>query len=218
MKKYSVLKIIMYLILITNITLIAISGTYAKYTSTGSTERAYANVAKWNVLVNDVNLNAGDMQIEFDLFDCIYDSDGTSYETDVKTINLSNEPSGDYPAEWTIAPGTSGNATITIKNESNVNVDYKVQFTESNEFLVPIEYSLDNNTFYKIHDIEQIINAMTNKITYGDSETINIYWRWQFDNDGMVYNQTDMKDTNLGLTTENIQYQVLAKIIVTQID
>ena len=135
MKKYSITKIIMYLILITNITLVAISGTYAKYTSSGQVNFGYATIAKWKVLVNDTDISSGSNVIELNLFDNIYDSDGTSLETDIQNISLD-----DGTTEVVIAPGTSGNGEIIIENDSNVNVTYEIEFTEHNEKNVPVEY------------------------------------------------------------------------------
>lgn len=219
MKKYNILKIIMYLILITNITLIAISGTYAKYTSTGQVNFGYAYVAKWKVLINSVDMSSGQNVVELNLFENIYDSDGSSYETDIETVALDNETvNPDYPS-WTIAPGTSGNGTITIENDSNVNVKYEIEFTEHNEENVPVEYSIDNIEYYKADDLADIINDNAEKINYGDSEIINLYWRWQYEGDGTnSYSQTDETDTVIGSSAEIVKYQVSAKIIATQVD
>lgn len=219
MKKYSVLKIIMYLILIMNITIVAISGTYAKYTSSGQIDFGYAYVAKWNVLINNNDISKGNSSFEFYLFENIYDSDGTSYETDVETTNLNNEPIGGEGAQWTIAPGTSGKGTITIRNDSNVKVRYEFEFSEYNENNVPIEYSIDNINFYKAEDLADVINNNRPFIFYGDSKDIDLFWRWQYEGDGTnSYNQTDETDNEIGTMTKEVKYQITAKIIVTQVD
>lgn len=219
MKKYSVLKIIMYLILITNITLIAISGTYAKYTSSSQVNFGYAHIAKWKVLINETDISTGVDVIELNLFDCIYDSDGSSYETDVQNISLVDEFTGETLTESMIAPGTSGNGTITIENDSNVNVKYEIEFNEHNDENVPVEYSIDNVNYYKADDLADVINNNSEKINYGASKIIQLYWRWQYEGDGTnSYNQTDETDTVIGVSTEDIKYQITAKIIVTQVD
>jgi len=129
------------------------------------------DVAKWNIILNNKNI---DEVIKLDLF---------------KTINnssLKNETN-------IIAPGTSGNITLNIKNNSEVVAEGTILLEElENNNNIPIVYSLSEDGEYV--DINDFI-IMNNEIIMPETEKeITIYWKWDFYKD---YNQ-NQKDNDLG--------------------
>lgn len=203
------------LILITIISLIATSGTYAKYTSSVETESSCVTVAKWSIKINDKDITQPQEAIAFDIFDTIYDSDGSSIEHDIAnadTVIVSDENS-------IIAPGTSGAFDLKIENASEVKVKYSIEFTEDNLNNVPIEYSIDKVNYFNISDLTSQINDIAPAISIGDTSTVKVYWRWAYEGDGTnSYSQTDETDTALGTFSTSPIYNISAKIIVTQVD
>lgn len=190
-----------FAIILTIIALIATSGTYAKYTSSIDTTEASATVAKWSVKVNDKDITKTSEPINFNIFDYIYDSDGTEIENDVSNNK--------------IAPGTSGSFNFKIENLSEVNIKYSIEFTETNTSNIPIEYSLDQTTYYNAEGLTQELETNAQEIQIANEETITVYWRW-------AYDSNDTTDTALGVAAQNTgtlpTYNVSATIIATQVD
>lgn len=181
-----------------------VSGTYAKYTSTMS-GKGSASVAKWAWKINDRDFTTADSVSEeftFNPFASIKDSDGSA-ETDVDT-NL-------------IAPGTSGNVTLDITNNSEVNAEYKVEFeVTKNTSNIPLEYSLDGQNW--VSDIADLNLGTTTPIAIamkgGKATQSNLQWRWVFEAD------RDAADTALGFAanTTRPEVEVKATVTVTQVD
>ena len=187
-----------------------VAGTYAKYTSTIAGSDT-ATVAKWAWEINgDTFTTAASVSsgYTFDLFDSILDTNGGSAETDVHT--------------GLIAPGTKGQITLDITNNSEVNATYAVAFTETNASSVPIEYSLDGTTW--TDDISTLDIAATNIAMDGGTATQRtVYWRWAFvgtDSSNYTSTQTDVTDTALGFAanTSAPTVQVTATVTLTQVD
>lgn len=111
MKKNIMMRIASVLLVAVLLSTCAISGTFAKYTTT-VTGTATAKVATWNV-----DVAGGTETFTFNLFDTLKDSNGTSDETDVDTSSK------------IIAPGTSGSFAIVVNNKSEVNATYTTTFT-----------------------------------------------------------------------------------------
>mgnify|MGYP000482400440 CR=1 FL=1 len=109
------MKITTFVLLITILALILVSGTYAKYTSSVSGSDS-ATVAKWSIKVNGTEIAVANPNVTFKLFETINDTNG-GVESDV-TSGL-------------IAPGTSGAFSVKIKNESEVTAKYSIGFTVS---------------------------------------------------------------------------------------
>lgn len=172
------------------------SGTLAKYTSTG-TASATATVAKWSIKASGTEIAATDPTIDFDLFSTVYDTDGTSAEQDV--------------AGNTIAPGTSGKFNLEVKNESEVNAQYSIDFTVTNDSNVPLEFSTDDGANWSstLSDVAATDLAMNN------TGTTTIQWRWAYERDGK-----DAEDTGLGIAAQTAapQVKVEATITATQVD
>ena len=194
MKKNTVMRIASFLLVAVLLSTCAISGTYAKYTSQ-ITAQDSARVAKWDFQVNSVTANSN--TFEFELFKTVLDSDG-SVESDI------------LPNDGTIiAPGTKGDFSIKLKNASEVTAEYKIDYTVTNNYGIPVVFSLDGTTWKNsINDLD-VTTAKTMAI--GAEETITVYWMWAF-NGG-----DDAVDTNLGLdgTAEII---VQAKVTVDQVN
>lgn len=196
MKKNVMMRVASALLVAVLMTTCAISGTFAKYTST-TTGTGTARVAKWAFVVN------GDPIAEtftFELIDTLYEDDGVTAETDVKGKLL--------------APGTAGSFDIVLENESEVTAKYELTLTETITGLpgtvaaadFPVVYSTDN-----AHWSTDITNAVASGlINYGDSATITVYWRWAFDGNDTI-------DTALG-TAGNVEVTVTATVILTQVD
>ncbi len=192
-------------IILTIIALIITSGTYAKYTSSIDTESAYATVAKWSVKINNQDITSSEQAITFNLFEYIYDSDGTEIEDDVSSTK--------------IAPGTSGGFSFTIENSSEVTIKYSIEFTENNTSNIPIEYSVDGVNYYNAAGLTNELNTNATNIAIGASKDIEVSWRWAYENNGTnSYSQTDTTDTALGKAATAPTYEVSAKIIATQVD
>ena len=160
MKKNKMMRLAAVLLVAVLMTTCAISGTFAKYITTGEGQDT-ARVAKWAWTIDDKDFGNGGVAfsntIEFDLFNTINDSDAATPETDV-AANL-------------IAPGTSGSFSFVVRNNSEVNAKYSITYTvTSSGSTVPLVFTgMDNVT-------EEAINM-------GAEETINIDWVWDFAGD-----------------------------------
>ena len=193
----------------------ALSGTFAKYTSTASASDS-ARVAKWSFKVGDKDI-AKSEKISFDLFKTIKDTDASSDETDVATSTT----------EKIIAPGTSGSFEIKLENASEVTAKYSIAFTDTrtNEGTdstnkIPIEYSI-NNTDWKssITDLN-ITDEVLGFAVDSKTATKTVYWRWAYesnDTDGTKKTAYDTNDTTLGVAG-NATVTVQATITATQVD
>ena len=111
--KIKKMKKITLIITILILSVIFLSGTFARYASSASGTDS-TMVAKWSFEVNgkDITVLGDDEIVSFDLFDTIYDSDGESNETDVK--------------EGMIAPGTAGAFEFLLHNTSEVTTSYEL--------------------------------------------------------------------------------------------
>ena len=117
MKKMSIIALLLVAVLVTSS---SVSGTYAKYTSAFTSETASAKVAAWAFEIDE---KTAANNFNFDLFKTINDTDG-SVETDVKAGTES---------QAIIAPGTTGSFAIKLKNISEVNAKYSVDYTVTKE-------------------------------------------------------------------------------------
>ena len=214
MKKNKMMRLASGLLVAVLLTTCAISGTFAKYISTAEGSDS-ARVAKWSIKVEGTEIGvAGDTTVAFDLFATINDSNGSA-ETDVAA------GTGD---EHIIAPGTSGSFDIDIQNLSEVNAKYTIELSETNTGNIPLQYSVDGETWKD--SIEEL--AMTD-LTGVDiamkigTDTQTVYWRWVFDNEVTANGhagQTNTTDTALGYgaNSADIQVTITATITVEQVD
>ena len=188
-----VVKFAIFVLLITIIAFALVAGTYAKYTTEVSGSDT-VRVAKWSIKVNGTEITTvQDETVTFDLFNTIYDSDGTTTESDV--------------ANGLIAPGTSGSFDLQIENLSEVNAEYSIAFEMTNAANVPLEFSTDGKTWGNIDSIESTATAIA--MSNGTS-TVNVKWRWQFEG-----NHTDI---GIAAQTAPQNVEVTATITVDQVD
>ena len=146
------------------------------------------DVAKWNITLNDKNL---DEVINLDLFKTINNAD------------LKNETK-------VIAPGVGGNITLNIKNDSDVFAESTITIEEMiNNNNIPIVYSLkEDGDYVRIDDFE----IMNNEVIIPENEKeITIYWKWDFYKD---YNQNE-NDNILGKNGTAL-YEISINIRVNQ--
>lgn len=161
MKKNKMMRIASVLLVAVLLSTCAISGTFAKY-ATKVEGTANASVAKW-----DVAASVGTATNVFDLFKTIKDSNGDA-ETDV--------------ASGKIAPGTSGEFTITLDANNEVSTAYSVTFEliKSNPGL-PIKFSVDGGEF------KDTLDSVNGTITLSsDAATLDrdiiVKWQWAIGN------------------------------------
>lgn len=207
-KNNKTLFFVFFAIILTIIALIATSGTYAKYTSSITTEEATGYVAKWSVKVNGSDIATSE-NIEFNIFDdenILDEKGGVATDGDV--------------ASGKIAPGTTGMVEFEILNESEVNIMYSIKFTETNNSSIPIEYSIDDENYYNASGLTNALNANPNKIGMGASDTVTLHWRWAYESEND--NDRDTNDTSLGVAAQNTsttpKYMVSAQLVATQVD
>lgn len=203
------------LVLLTVISMGNVAGTYAKYTST-ETDTDTARVAKWDVKIGD------DTTFAFNLFDTIKDTKDGNKETDVKDGGTT---------EHIIAPGTMGEFSIDITNNSEVNADLVASFEETTTSGIPLQYrltyTLDGSTVVgdwkdSIGDLELPTTAyLPFDTTDGKNKgTIKIEWQWVYEKGA---NQTeiaanDAKDKELGEAATPATVTIKATLGATQRD
>ena len=184
-------------------TMCLVGGTFAKYTSS-ATGNDNANVAKWDIKVGGTNIATNDT-FTFDLFKTIKDSNGTADETDMS------------PVDGTIiAPGTRGSFEIVIKNDSQVNATYAIDYTVTNTNTnnIPVKFSVDGTNWF---DDINYLDVRSVAINMDATATVTVQWMWEFERiDG------DTQDTTLGTMaaageTVPVIY-VSAKVTATQVD
>jgi len=191
------------LFLIAVVALISISGTYAKYTSSIQGSDSVV-VAKWDIEIAGNKLGTTQASFTaFNLFDTVVDTNDDQTETDV--------------AAERIAPGTKGEFSFEIKNNSEVTAEYTIDYTTEKTAEVPIEFSIDGtNWTTELADITTATN-----LPMGESDTVTIMWRWAFTGDAsenFTASQTDVTDTTLGIATTVPQVTLTATINVEQVD
>ena len=190
MKKNNVMRIASALLVAVLLTTCAISGTFAKYT-TSSTGNASARVAKWGF--------DAPATINFDnLFLAEYKNGAVSSDEDV------------------VAPGTSGSVTITLVangdvTETEVAYRFDATIAKSNEtddaLLAKLVWKLNDQivgTEGTFDDLVAAINELDGNYYPGeegpDATTLKISWEWPF-----YENETaDTEDTNLGRTDAKV--------------
>lgn len=203
------MKFVAIVLLVTVVSIILVSGTFAKYTTSGDgTGTAY--VAKWNITLDGNKLD----DATFSVFDTVLDSDVENAETDVVTES----------GKTIIAPGTSGKFTLLLANNSDVTAQVSIALTEAEGNAdIPIEFSATKDgTYYT--DLADVFKGDDYKIAAGGTLTPTVYWRWAFEGTSSTNytdSQTDKTDTTLGeasYTTKRTQYDVTVTVTATQVD
>ena len=219
MKKNKMMRIASVLLVAVLLSACAISGTFAKYTTTVNGDDS-ARIAKWEIEVDTFkSASPANQTFEFDIFKTIYDT-----ETPGQASNEDNVDSD------LLAPGTWGYFDLVIKNNSEVTAKYTLTLTETiqdgpDDAASPILYSV--NTVASTSEAATLPNSGMAKagtngqitITSGDNGNLNmndgeavirIYWQWEFD-------AASNNDTALGLDGDT-QIKVAANVTVEQVD
>lgn len=195
------------LVLLSVISMGSVAGTYAKYTSNSSfTDEA--RVAKWDIKLNN---NQMTQNFNIDLFKTINkDTDGSN-ETDVKEGTTTDK---------IIAPGTQGEFTFNIKNDSEVNANVKMDWTGStNDSNIPIKFKgtitaadgTETSTDW-VTDIKSILVTPTS-LEMNKTVSVKVEWKWDY----YVDDASDTADTTLG-EAGTAKVIVAGKVIASQID
>ena len=194
----ALIKFTMLVLILTMLSLCLVSNTYAKYTSTFAGSDT-AIVAKWSVSAGDAG------QTTINLFDAskIYDTNNADYsngvvDTDVRTST----------GDAIIAPGTWGSFSFTVKNDSDVNATYAVDY-EVTEAGIPLEWSTDGASWS-----ESLTNVSTTTLNMDTEKDVTVYWRWAFTTDAA----RDTADTALGTATTLATPEVTITTTFTQVD
>lgn len=228
MKKNVMMRVASVLLICVLLTSSVISGTFAKYVTTGSSNDT-ARVAKFGVVITGTTGNANQA------FAQEYAKDDDTYTLGGVTVAAS---------ENVVAPGTSGtfsNFAITGKPEVAVRVTYAptIQLTNwladtDNDGLVDDEYCpiiiyVNDVPYYingvDIMTVDQLVNAVNGAVVAKTADyapgtdlsavndDLNIRWAWAFADGTPI--QEDEYDTDLGNWALNENYAPVISISVT---
>ncbi len=179
-KHKSLSTFVVLVVMLVMICVVSISSTYAKYTTT-VTGTDSAKVALWKFEINDTALASGETTYTLGLFNTINELDGSasvSPETDVKSGKI-------------IAPGTQGSFDIKIKNASEVNATYKIDFELTGATGMNLKFSTDGGSTWA----DSLTKIPATDIAMGATETVNVAWKWEYE----VDDATNTADTTLGV-------------------
>lgn len=187
MKGNKLVKLMAFVLLVTVLAIILVSGTYAKYT-TSATGTDTAKVALWSIKINDKDIaKAETKELTVDLFSTITNTDGTD-EKNVSAIDGS-----------LIAPGTMGSFNlVSIENASEVNATYSVTYTLTGAEGIPLQFTTTKDNEDSWSNSLPSVNVTNADLKAGaKADGTKVYWRWAFDGN-------DETDTNLGTTTPTV--------------
>lgn len=197
------------LVLLSVISMGSVAGTYAKYTSNSSfTDQA--RVAKWDIKLNN---NQMTQNFTIDLFKTVNkDTDGSD-ETDVKEGTTT---------EKIIAPGTQGEFTFNIKNDSEVNANVKMDWTGyNNDDNIPIKFkgtiTAADGTVTSTDWLDDITSILTTPTALEMTKTVSVKVEWKWDYEADDVDAGDVVDTTLGETGTAVVI-VAGKVVATQVD
>lgn len=203
MKTNKMMRIASVLLVAVLLTTCVISGTFAKYTTTATANADSARVAKWDVKLEGASMTN---TFTFDLFNTVGDTDDAD---DDKADDASVKNGTD---EVIIAPGTEGSFELNLKNDSEVDATYAIDYTVTNTANIPVKFAVkvgdgEKSAYGELADVSATAFAM------GADVAITIYWQWAF-------NGNDTDDTNLGTAavTADQVISVAAAVTVEQVD
>ena len=212
-KKNFALRIATGLMMAVLLTTCVISGTFAKYVTTGKGE-ATATVAKWGVEVTATTTGDGYL--------------ATSYTTD-SAVNVKSSASQNM-----LAPGTSGKVvTLTVSGtpEVSARVEYAVTFDlgenweiSSGEYC-PLVIKVNETELTCTGTVAEFETAVINQIQsvvsgaeFAAGESIDaaltVEWAWAY----YVDADTDKKDTELSNAEAKAGFAISISATVTQVD
>lgn len=199
MTKNRSMRIAVLVLALALITCCFVGTTFAKYTSS-ATGSDTVSVAKWAVSAGksgaEVSITGADPTVAFDLFETILDTKDGSTEGDVVTGK--------------IAPGTKGAFTVSVVNNSEVNVEYEMTFDFSAFEDLPIVFKVNDAAVAPATGSLDYVGGTTT------SDTVEVTWEWVF---GDPANNTS--DTEIGVDAAGGAYQNLeakVSLVVNQVD
>lgn len=232
MKNKSLTKLTAFVLLVTMIALVIISGTFAKYTSEYN-EEGTAIVAKWDVTVTDLEDNELTADKTINLFEVskVYDlkdvTDFTTTGTDDTDVANGDTTNGNKAI---VAPGTWGKVgfKVNVGETNDVTVKYGIDITELDTDL-PLQFSTDGTTWKTAAEIKAAITVDSPSYSIAEktiapraatsSNTVTLYWKWDYEvgSDETSIADNDKTDTALGKTgTETCV--IKARFGATQVD
>lgn len=211
MKKNVMMRVASALLVAVLMTTCAISGTFAKYTTSDSATDS-ARVAKWGVTVEVT----GD-----DAFATKYNDAAT--DSGVKVVST----------EKVVAPGTNGTlGTLSIAGQPEVMVDITVEVDleltgweiDTGEYC-PIVFSVDGYNYSMTGTVAELENAVETAVknkfkTFTEADVAantnldsycEITWKWAYEGD-------NVKDTALGNLATAPEISFTCSVEVTQVD
>ena len=224
MKKNRTMRIAAAMLVLALLTTCIISGSFAKYVTTGEATSASARVAKWGVEVEASSSLA--------LADSSYDADGTYADADGNTISATVVASD---RTGVMAPGTAKNGVAVIELKGTPEVAVSVQYTatvtlsgwtDSNGALyfpltvkvggTAVDLSSCTTEAAVKSAIETAINGTVN---YAPNTSLaglnagkNIDWAWAYNG------VSDVNDTFLGNKETAPSISIKLSATVTQLD
>lgn len=115
-----------------------------------------------------------------------------------KNVNLLDTTNNYYKK---IAPGTSGEFSIVLN--SNSNLDYQIKFQSKTSKPENLEFSIKGfNKTYK--DLEEIENNLKGQIAKNQEKKITICWKWKYETD----KNQDIQDTEDGINLKNYNFTI----------
>lgn len=162
MKKNLVMRIAAVVLMCTLVTACFASSTFARYTSTSTTENT-VTVAKWKITTKADGSN--DITADDSTFEL---TASTLYEEDKYGTA---EENADY-----VAPGTCGSFDVQINNESDVDAEYALVLTPSTSMPANIKFYKEVSNGKVATEATDM--TWTGDIARGESATVTVYWQW----------------------------------------
>lgn len=181
-KKNGFLKVAGIMVVAMMLTTCIVSGTMAKYTSTGSTTTS-VSVAKWDIKAGGKKLDTTLDALNFTIYDTVEDGGKyTNTDEHVKEATM-------------IAPGTWGYTTIEIKNDGDVDAAINATLSSGAGLPEGMTVAFINGTAPENPDgVTGGTGAITQTLKPTESVTIVIAFKWVFeghDENDMTFAETE---------------------------
>lgn len=135
-------------------------------------------------------------------------------EEQVQTINLASTFNNGTLLENKIAPGTSGSFNIMIDaKESNVGIDYKVNFQEESQKPTNLIFIYENKQYNSIFDLEKVMEGTINSDEEDKIRILNIMWNWKYETGNSI--KEIQKNDEIDTLQSKIMKDYKFKIIVS---
>lgn len=136
---------------------------------------------------------------------------------ETKNVTLRNTANKATLVNGKIAPGTSGEFSITLDaTGSDVSVDYTLEFPSEMNKPANIIFTYDGKNYQSLTEIGRIKGniAIGNEMT----KTIPIKWTWAYQTGSTneAKNENDIKDTNDGTSLFDYSFDVVATGVQAQ--